>query len=135
MNKEITFISNNVKGIQNSVKRRKLLEYFTNCVTGNGFIFLQETHSCINDEIKWRDEFNGQLFFSHGKTNSCRVTIGFCGSKKIEPTNKISDKLGRILLDEATVDDTVFVLINIDRDIVELEQQETLSDLVHILDK
>ena len=32
MNKEITFISNNVKGIQNSVKRRKLLEYFTNCV-------------------------------------------------------------------------------------------------------
>ena len=28
VNKEITIISNNVKGIQNSVKRKKLLEVF-----------------------------------------------------------------------------------------------------------
>ena len=62
MNSEITFTSTNVKGIQNSVKRIKLFEYLKSYVTGNGFIFLQETHSCINDEIKWRDEFNGCSF-------------------------------------------------------------------------
>ena len=77
MNNKITFISNNVKGIQNSGKRIKLFEYLKSCVTVNGFIFLQETHSCINDEIKWRDEFNGELFFSHGKANSYGVVIGF----------------------------------------------------------
>ena len=92
MNSEITFISNNVKGIQNSAKRIKLFEYLKSSVTGNGFVFLQKTQSCINDEIKWRDEFNGELFFSHGKTNSCGVDIGFYGSKTIEQINKISDK-------------------------------------------
>ena len=135
MNSEITFTSNNVKGIQNSVKRIKLFEYLKSYVTGNGFIFLQEMHSCINDEIMWRDEFNGELFFSHGKTNSCGVAIGFYGSKTIEQINKISDKSGRILLVEATVDDTVFVLINIYNANTESEQLETLLDLVSIIDK
>ena len=82
MNSEITFFSNNVKGIENSVKRMKLFEYLKSYVTGNGFVFLQETHSCINDEIKRRDEFNGELFFSRGKTNSCRVAIGFTDLKQ-----------------------------------------------------
>ena len=113
----------------------KLFEYLKSYVTGNGFIFLQETHSCINDEIKWRDEFNGELFFSHGKTNSCGVAIGFYGSKTIEQINKISDKSGRILLVEATIDDTVFVLINIYNVNTESEQLETLSELVSIIGK
>ena len=77
MNNEITFASNNVKGIQNSVKRIKLFEYLKSYVTANGFIFLQETHSCKNAEINWRDEFNAELFFYHGKANSCSVVIGF----------------------------------------------------------
>ena len=89
----------------------------------------------VNDEIKWRDEFNEELFFSHGKTNLCRVAIGFYGSKTIEQINKISDKSGRILLVEATVDDTVFVLINIYNANTESEQLETLLDLVSIIDK
>ena len=135
MNSEITFISINVKGIQNSVKRIKLFEYLKIYVTENGFIFLQETHSCINDEIMWRDEFNGELFFSHGKANSCGVAMGFCGSKTIQQINKISDKSGRILLFEATVDDTVFVLINIYNANTESEQLQTLLDLVSIIDK
>ena len=93
-------------------------------VAANGFIFLQETHSCINVEIKWREEFNGELFFSHGKTNSCRVAIGFYGSKTVEQTNKI-DKSGRNLLVETTIDAAVFVLINIYNANTEFEQLET----------
>ena len=135
MNREIIFISNNVKEIQNSVKRIKLFEYLKSYVTGNGFIFLEETHSCINDEIKWRDKFNGELFFSHGKTNPCGVAIIFYGSQTIEQMNKISDKSGRILLAEATIDDTVFLLINIYNTNTESEQLETLSDLVSIINK
>ena len=135
MNSEITFISNNFKGIQNSVKRMNLFEYLKSYITVNGFIFLQEMHSRINDEIKWRDEFNGELLVSYGKTNSCEVAIGFYGSKTIEQTNKISAKSGRILLVEATIDDMVFVLINIYNANTEFEQLETLPDLGSILDK
>ena len=88
MNSKITFISNNVKGIQNLVKRIKLFEYLKSYVTGNGFIFLQETHSCINDEIMWRDEFNGELFFSHEKT------LALCGMDCIDLTKKTIKVLG-----------------------------------------
>ena len=49
--------------------------------------------------------------------------------------SKISDKSGRILLAEATIDDTVFLLINIYNTNTESEQLETLSDLVSIINK
>ena len=90
-----------------------MFEYLKTYVTVNGFLFLQEKHCCINDEIKRRDEFNGELFFSHGKVNSCEAAIVFYGSKAIEQINKISEKSGRILLVGATIDGTLFVLINI----------------------
>ena len=113
INSEITFISDNVKGIRNSVNRIKLLEYLKSYVTGNGFIFLQEKHSCINHEIKWRKRIQRRALFLQRKKNSFRVAIAFYGSKTIGKTNKISDKLGRILLVEATNNDTLFVLIKI----------------------
>ena len=103
MNSEI-IISNNVNRIQMSVKRIKLFEYLRSYVTANRFIFLKETHSCINNAIRWSDKFNGELFLSYGKTNSC-----FYGSTTITQINKISDKSGRVLLVETTVDETIFV--------------------------
>ena len=63
MNGNYNFISNNVKGIKASEKRLKLFEYLKNNINDNGFIFLQETHSLSNDELKWKDEFGGPLFF------------------------------------------------------------------------
>ena len=90
---------------------------------------------CINDETRRRNEFNGELFFSHGETNSCGIAIGFYGYKTIEQANKMSDKSRRIVLVEATVDNMVFILINISNTNIESEKLETLSDLVHILDK
>ena len=84
MNKDISFISNNVKGIQNSEKRIEIFEYVKNYVIPNGFVYLQETHSTVHDEKQWEDEFKGKLFFSHGKSNSCGVTIGYFGPKKLK---------------------------------------------------
>ena len=63
MNGNYNFISNNVKGIEASEKRLKLFEYLKNNINDNGIIFLQETHSLSNDELKWKDEFGGPLFF------------------------------------------------------------------------
>ena len=63
MNGNYNFISNNVKGIKASEKRLKLFEYLKNNINDNGFIFLQETHSLSNDELKWKDKFERPLFF------------------------------------------------------------------------
>ena len=66
MTNNLSFISNNVKGIQAISKWVKIVEYLKNYVTSNDFIFLQETHSSVKDEKVWGDKFEGQLFFSHG---------------------------------------------------------------------
>ena len=63
MSSNYNFISYIVKGIKASEKRLKLFEYLKNNINDNGFIFLQETHSLSNDELKWKDEFGGPLFF------------------------------------------------------------------------
>ena len=63
MSSNYNFISYIVKGIKASEKRLKLFEYLKNNINNNGFIFLQETHSLSNDELKWKDEFGGPLFF------------------------------------------------------------------------
>ena len=88
MNNNISFISNNVKGIQQKEKRIKIYEYLKNNISLNGFIFIQETHSSADCEKRWNDDFDGKLFFSHGRTNSCGVAIGYIGSMPFDVTEK-----------------------------------------------
>ena len=94
-------------------KRINIFEYLKSYVTSNGFVVLQETHSSLKDEKLWIDEFKGQLFFSDGKTNSCGVAIGFVGKRALNILNIKRDNLGRILVIEVKIDDSVFKLINI----------------------
>ena len=123
----ICFISNNVKGLRVISKRIKIYEYLKNCVTSNGIIFLQETHSSVKDEKIWNDEFEGHLFSSHGKNNFCGVAIGFAGIEALNILNIRRNNLGRILVIEVKIDDSVFLLIN-----TESEQLHTSNDLINL---
>ena len=67
----LLFISNNVKGIQNSLKLRFIC---------NWVLFLQEIHSFSKYKIKRKDKFL-EHFFLHGKTNSWGLELGY--TKKI----------------------------------------------------
>ena len=81
-------------GIQSTKKRLKFIEYFKSNLNSQGFLFLQETYLTLKDEVYWTQEFKGQLFFSHGKSNSCGVAICYFGSKNLKIRNKIADKDG-----------------------------------------
>ena len=61
-NDKLSFLSNNIKGIMASGKRLKLCEYFRNLSTPAAFVFLQETHSIVDVEKKWNNNF---LAWSH----------------------------------------------------------------------
>ena len=41
---------------------------------------IKQTHGSIDDEKRWCDVLNGNLYFSHGRTNSCGVAAGYVGS-------------------------------------------------------
>ena len=67
----------------------------------------------MKDEIKCKDEFKGELFFSHGKTNSCGVAIDYTEKRSFKLLKKKNDENGRFLILEAMIDDCVFILINL----------------------
>ena len=46
------------------------MQYFKVKIGSTGVLFLQETHSGSKVEQKWKEDFNGHVFFSHRKTNS-----------------------------------------------------------------
>ena len=60
-NKKVCFITNNVKRLQSSKKRLKLIEYLKKKkkLESNGGLFLQETHSLSDDKNAWADDFKG----------------------------------------------------------------------------
>ena len=91
----LKFISNNVKGIQKSEKN---FEYLKPSIYPNGVIFLQVTHSSVDDKKRWCDEINGDLYFSHGKTNLDGVAVGYVGSKSFVLANQTTGKNGCLLL-------------------------------------
>ena len=65
---------------------------------------MQETHFMKENEIRWNDDFNGQIHYSHGKSNSSGVLIAFYGSVTYTVRKKASDKHGRILIIETLID-------------------------------
>ena len=129
MNGNYNFISNNVKGIEVSEKQLKLFEYLRNNINNNGFIFSQETQSSSNDEQKWKDDLRGPLFFSHGKSNSCGMAIVYCGTETFKVVNTACDKNGQILILDAELNGTNFLLINFYNCNTESEQLSTFSTL------
>ena len=123
---------NNAKGIQISSKRIKLFEYLKNYITSNAFIFLQEKHSTNNDK-KWQDEFKGQLSSFCGKANTCGFVSGVYRTKTFELIDKISDKLGRILLLELKIHVITLVLVSIYNANTATAQIQTLLVLNNVL--
>ena len=101
----LTFITNNIKGIQNNSKRLSLVEYFKNKLGNNGILFLQETHSTFNDENIWKNEFNVPVFYSHGTSQSCDVLIAFLGNLNFSVNKQAGDKNGRILILDINIDE------------------------------
>ena len=95
-------------------------------------LFLQETHSISNDENGWADNFIGQVFFSHGASNSGGVLIAYLGSRAFVVKNKRNDDAGRILILDVTIDDTDYFLVNIHNANTEPEKIKVLNNL-HLL--
>ena len=59
----LSFISYNVKGIQQSSKIIKVFGYVRDTsFTKWLFLFLQETHCSVDDEKQWSDNFKGKVF-------------------------------------------------------------------------
>ena len=112
-----------------------ITEYFKNKIGKNGILFLQETHSTISDEGKWKGEFSGPIFYSHGISKSCGVLITFFGKNKIRVNSQITDKHGRMLILDVMIDGSDYILVNIYNGNTEFEHLKVLNDLSELMKK
>ena len=128
--------SNNVKGLQSYKSDQKVSSILkiTTFMELFRILFFQETHSTKENEVRWSDNFNGQIYHSDGKSNLCSVVIDFFGSITYTVTKKASDKHGQILIIEALIDDTEFILISWYNANTENDQLTTFSELTNTLE-
>ena len=72
-NLKCNIITLNVRGIRNRVKRRSIFSCLKDQTCH--FYLLQETFSEPKDERVWKNEWGGDVFFSHGSNHAKGVCI------------------------------------------------------------
>ena len=136
MSIDFNFVSNNVKGLGSETKRLKIFKRLKDLVELKGIIFFQETHSSVDSEIKWKQEFGKEndLFFCNGTSNSRGVAIGIVGNLDYSIKKLFSDNNGRLLIMNISVNGNEYLLINIYNENVEKDQVNLLNCLENQLD-
>ena len=105
-------VSLNVRGLNQSNKRKKKFQIATS--TNAQIVLLQETFSTKEVEIKWKNEWSCQMFYSHRSNHSKGVAILIKPNQlNIELKRTIHDKSGRFLIMEARIEQTDITFANI----------------------
>ena len=83
--------------------------------------------------LEKRQDLKDKIYYPHGKTNSWGVLIVFYGNLNICVKNKVNDNDGRVLILEATIYGSDYLLINLYNANSEKEQLTTLKNLNNLL--
>ena len=126
----ITF---NCNGIGNKIKRQKVFTFLKDKLK-NGFVFMQETHSTENLEKEWKSQWGGEIYFSHGTSNSTGCAIAFSKKFSVKIVSQSRDDFGRLLILESVINDEHFLLINLYNANTESDQLSVLEMLTSKLD-
>lgn len=101
----------NCRGLHDNFKRKKVFNFLREF--GYDIIFLQETHSRIDDEKLWRTQWGGEAVFGSYCSNSRGVAILFKASLKISVLSFHRDPEGRYIILHVNVNDVHFILVNL----------------------
>ena len=67
VNGEISIASYNCNGLEDNKKRQSVFTWMKE--KENNIYCLQETHSPILDEVVWKKDLGGKIYFSYGQRN------------------------------------------------------------------
>ena len=110
--KSLIFITKKVKGLQSSKKRLKLIQYFKEKIGSTGVLFLQETHSNSKIEQKWIEDFKRSSFLFSRKSKFLYCPNRFLWKRNFFCEETRTDKEGRILILDVSVNDSEYIWIN-----------------------
>ena len=108
---KLDILSLNVRGIRDQIKRRSIFSFLKDFKAN--IYFLQETYSDLKDEIIWKNEWEGEIFFSHGTNHSKGVCILINPAIHCQVDYCYSNESGRIVLITITFGSKKLSLCNI----------------------
>lgn len=107
----ITYGSYNVNGLQNRAKRKQVFTLLKEHKLD--IVMLQESHSTDNLEHLWKAEWGGQMYCSHGSSESRGVMILFWRALDYTVSNIYKDPQGRAIILEILIQKTSYLLVNV----------------------
>ena len=96
MTQKLKLFSFNCRGLGNDIKRRSVFKWLKK--QHGGIVLVQETHSTNSIENKWRKEWDGEIFFSHGTSKSRGVMILIPPNLSCVASVVHKDEEGRLLI-------------------------------------
>lgn len=101
----------NINGGCDAMKRASLFDYIM--MKSAGVVFLQETHTDVNNQIQWLNEWKGQVILSHGTSVSAGVAILLAPNYKEQPCSVFDIVSGRLLRVDVTIHGIDFSFVNV----------------------
>ncbi|KAJ8039679.1 hypothetical protein HOLleu_13759 [Holothuria leucospilota] len=105
----LKFASYNCRGLRNADKRHMVFAYLHRHKLD--IISIQETHSVLSDERRWRTEWGNDIIFSHGTNTSKGVAVLFRADLSPTVSKKITDVHGRFIILDITVNNDIFTFV------------------------
>ncbi len=104
-------VSVNARGLNDKKKRRNLFRW----VKLNKFdiCLVQETYSTNEIENCWRNEWGGNILFSHGSSHARGVMMLIKPGFDAKVVDAHPDNIGRLLIANMVIQDTKFTIVNI----------------------
>lgn len=107
----VRWVSWNCKGLNNPVKRNKVLTHLRKLKAS--FVFLQETHLCSSDHFRLKKDWVGQVYHSHFQFKSRGCAILVHKSTPFAVSQVIADHRGRYVIVTGTLFSTPLILANV----------------------
>ena len=109
----LKIISLNVRGLNNSIKRRQIFKWLHMHRQTAHCCFLQETFTTEQSINIGRPEWGGNIFYSHGSNHSKGVMILVNPRYQLEVSRSTRDKNGKSIILEIKLDNQNLVLAGI----------------------
>ena len=90
-------MSYNARGLGDILKRKEVF-YWLNQKKGKKIFLLQETHTTVSSEPIWKNEWEGDILFSHGSSQARGVAILFKKDLALHIHNVTKDNQGRYIV-------------------------------------
>ena len=107
---DIKFLSQNVRGLNDSFKRKKV---FNNFKDKADIVFVQESHSTLNTEKIWKADWAGDIKYSHGTSaaRGCMIMVKDSIDHSIDDCKV--DQMGRYTMIKCNIQGQKMFLLNV----------------------